>query len=66
MDMLATASYLAALSVGPLAIAAILDLALPDVVTSILAALVLRERITPVHAVGILAAGLAVVLIAVG
>ncbi len=57
-------SYLAALAVGPLAIAAILTSLYP-VVTVILAALVLRERITPVHAVGIVAAGLAVVLIAV-
>jgi len=65
VDMLATAAYLAALSVGPLAIAAILT-SLSNVVTVILAALVLQERITPVHAVGIFAAGLAVVLIAVG
>lgn len=65
VDMLATASYLAALSVGPLAIAAILT-SLSNVVTVILAALVLHERITPVHAVGIVAAGLAVVLIAIG
>ncbi|HET9851408.1 MAG TPA: EamA family transporter [Candidatus Limnocylindrales bacterium] len=65
VDMLATAAYLAALNVGPLAIAAILT-SLSNVVTVILAALVLRERITPVHAVGILAAGLAVVLIAIG
>jgi drug/metabolite transporter (DMT)-like permease len=65
VDMLATAAYLAALGVGPLAIAAILT-SLSNVVTVILAALVLRERITPVHAVGILAAGLAVVLIAIG
>lgn len=64
-DMLATASYLAALAIGPLAIAAILTSLYP-VVTVILAALVLRERITAIHAVGILAAGLAVVLIAVG
>ena len=64
-DMLATAAYLAAIAVGPLAIAAILTSLYP-VVTVLLAALVLRERITPLHAVGILAAGLAVVLIAVG
>ncbi len=62
-DMLATAAYLAAIAVGPLAIAAILTSLYP-VVTVILAALVLKERITPVHAVGIIAAGLAVVLIA--
>jgi drug/metabolite transporter (DMT)-like permease len=61
-DMLATAAYLAALEVGPLAIAAILT-SLSNVVTVVLAALVLRERITPVHAVGIFAAALAVVLI---
>jgi drug/metabolite transporter (DMT)-like permease len=62
-DMSATASYLAAISIGPLAIAAILASLYP-VVTTILAALVLRERIAPVHAAGIAAAGLAVVLIA--
>lgn len=63
IDMLATASYIASLSIGPLAIAAILASLYP-VVTTLLAAVVLRERITPVHAVGIVAAGVAVVLIA--
>jgi drug/metabolite transporter (DMT)-like permease len=63
MDMSATAAYLAAIAVGPLAIAAILASLYP-VVTTILAALVLRERVTPVHAAGILAAGVAVALIA--
>ena len=63
-DMLATASYLGALSIGPLAIAAILTSLYP-VVTVVLAALVLRERISPLHALGIVAAGLAVVLIAI-
>jgi drug/metabolite transporter (DMT)-like permease len=63
IDMSATASYLSAIAIGPLAIAAILASLYP-VVTTILAALVLRERIAPVHAVGIGAAGLAVVLIA--
>jgi drug/metabolite transporter (DMT)-like permease len=62
-DMLATAAYLGALNVGPLAIAAILT-SLSNVVTVILAAIVLRERVTLVHAVGIVIAGLAVVLIA--
>ena len=32
--------------------------------TTILAAVVLRERISPIHAIGIVAAGAAVVLIA--
>ena len=63
IDMSATAAYLSAIAIGPLAIAAILASLYP-VVTTILAALVLRERITPVHAAGIAAAGLAVVLIA--
>ena len=63
VDMGATASYLAALAIGPLAIASILTSLYP-VVTVILAALVLRERITRVHALGILAAATAVVLIA--
>jgi drug/metabolite transporter (DMT)-like permease len=63
IDMAATGAYLAAIAIGPLAIAAILASLYP-VVTTILAALVLRERVTPVHAAGIAAAGLAVVLIA--
>jgi drug/metabolite transporter (DMT)-like permease len=60
----ATAAYLAAIAIGPLSIAAILASLYP-VVTVILAALVLRERVTPTHAAGIAAAGLAVALIAV-
>lgn len=63
IDMTATAAYLSAIAVGPLAIAAILASLYP-VITTILAAVVLRERIRPVHAVGILAAAAAVVLIA--
>jgi drug/metabolite transporter (DMT)-like permease len=63
VDMSATATYLSAIAVGPLAIAAILASLYP-VVTTMLAALVLKERIRPIHAAGIAAAGLAVVLIA--
>jgi drug/metabolite transporter (DMT)-like permease len=63
VDMLATAAYLGALAVGPLAIAAVLTSLYP-VVTVILAALVLKGRITPIHAVGIAAVGAAVALIA--
>jgi uncharacterized membrane protein len=62
-DMTATALYLTSIAVGPLAIAAILSSLYP-VVTTILAAVVLRERVTPAHAAGILAAGVAVALIA--
>jgi drug/metabolite transporter (DMT)-like permease len=63
MDMTATALYLLAIAVGPLAIAAILSSLYP-VVTTVLAALVLRERVTVAHAAGIVAAGVAVALIA--
>jgi drug/metabolite transporter (DMT)-like permease len=64
-DMTATALYLTAIAVGPLAIAAILSSLYP-VVTTVLAALVLRERVTLAHAAGIAAAGVAVALIAGG
>jgi drug/metabolite transporter (DMT)-like permease len=64
-DMAATGTYLAAIAIGPLSIAAILASLYP-VVTTILAALVLRERVTPLRVAGILAAGLAVALIAGG
>jgi drug/metabolite transporter (DMT)-like permease len=63
VDMIATAAFLAAISIGPLAIAAVLTSLYP-VVTVLLAALVLRERISALHAVGIAAAGAAVALIA--
>jgi drug/metabolite transporter (DMT)-like permease len=63
IDMAATAAYLSALAIGPLAIAAILASLYP-VITTILAGLVLRERVTATHAAGILAAAAAVVLIA--
>lgn len=64
-DMTATALYLTAIAVGPLAIAAILSSLYP-VVTTVLATVVLRERVTPAHAAGIAAAGVAVALIAGG
>ena len=63
VDMLATTAFLAAIAVGPLAVAAILT-SFSTVVTVILAALVLRERIAPIQAIGIVAAGVAVVPIA--
>jgi drug/metabolite transporter (DMT)-like permease len=63
IDMAATATYLMAIAIGPLAIAAILGSLYP-VLTTILAVAVLRERVTPTHVVGIFAAGAAVVLIA--
>jgi drug/metabolite transporter (DMT)-like permease len=63
IDMSATATYLSAIGVGPLAIASILASLYP-VVTTMLAAIVLRERVTRAHAAGILAAAVAVALIA--
>lgn len=63
IDMSATASYLSAIAIGPLAIAAILASLYP-VITTLLAGLVLRERVTAIHAAGIIAAGAAVALIA--
>jgi drug/metabolite transporter (DMT)-like permease len=65
LDMGATASYIAATQSGPLTIAAILS-ALYPVVTVILAATVLRERVTRVHLLGIVVAGISIVLIAAG
>lgn len=65
IDMSATAVYLAAIQIGPLAIAAILASLYP-VVTTILAAVVLSERVRIVQAAGILAAAIAVALIAGG
>jgi drug/metabolite transporter (DMT)-like permease len=63
MDMSATGLYLMAIAIGPLAIASILASLYP-VVTTVLAALLLRERVTPMHAAGIVAAAVAVALIA--
>jgi drug/metabolite transporter (DMT)-like permease len=65
IDMSATGAYLVAIQIGPLAIAAILASMYP-VITTFLAAIVLRERVRLVQAAGILAAGAAVVLIAGG
>ena len=65
MDMGATAAYIAATQAGPLAIAAVVS-ALYPVFTVILAAVVLRERVTRIHALGIAGAALAIVLITSG
>jgi len=65
LDMGATAAYLAATQAGPLAIAGVLS-ALYPVMTVLLAATILRERITWVHAMGIVVAAAAIALIASG
>lgn len=63
VDMAATGAYLTAIQIGPLAIAAILASLYP-VATTVLAAVVLGERVRVVQAAGIVAALVAVVLIA--
>ena len=65
LDMGGNAFFIAAIQTGALAIAGVLGSLYP-VVTVILAALVLRERIGGIHAVGIGAAALAIALIAGG
>ena len=65
LDMAGNAFFVAARQSGELAIAATLSSLYP-VTTTVLAALILRERIGRVHAVGIVLAGLAVALIAAG
>ena len=65
LDMAGNAFFIAARQSGELAIAATLSSLYP-VTTTVLAAVILRERIGRVHAVGIAAAALAVALIAAG
>ena len=65
LDMSGTAAYVAATQSGPLAIAAVLS-ALYPVATVILAAVVLRERVSRLNAFGVVLAGVAVALIAGG
>jgi drug/metabolite transporter (DMT)-like permease len=65
LDMAGNASYLLAAQAGELAVAAILTSLYP-VVTVILAALILRERVTRDHAVGIALAAVAIALIGYG
>jgi drug/metabolite transporter (DMT)-like permease len=65
LDLLGNAAYLGATQVGTLAVATSLGSLYP-VATVLLAALVLRERITARHAIGILAAGIAIAAIAGG
>jgi drug/metabolite transporter (DMT)-like permease len=65
LDMFGNVFYLAALHEGALAVAAILSSLYP-VVTVILAIAFLRERLTGSHAIGIVAAGVAIALISAG
>jgi drug/metabolite transporter (DMT)-like permease len=65
LDMAGNVAYLLAVQTGLLAVASVLS-ALYPVVTVLLAAVVLRERITRDHAIGIVLAGLAILCIGVG
>jgi drug/metabolite transporter (DMT)-like permease len=64
-DMGGNAFYMLAAQTGALAVAAVLSSLYP-VVTVVLAVLLLHERLTRTHAVGVAVAGLAVALIASG
>jgi drug/metabolite transporter (DMT)-like permease len=65
LDMAGNSFYLLAVQTGALAVASVLS-ALYPVVTVILAAVVLHERVTRDHSVGIALAATAIVLIGVG
>jgi len=65
LDMTGVAAFLFAEGSGPLAVASILSSLYP-VTTVLLAAIVLRERVTRHHAIGIAAAAVAILLIGAG
>ena len=65
LDMTGNAAFILAVQVGSLAVAAVLSSLYP-VMTVILAAVFLRERVTRTHAVGIALAAGAIVCIALG
>jgi drug/metabolite transporter (DMT)-like permease len=65
LDTAGNGFYLAAVQTGQLAIASVLSSMYP-VVTVILAAVVLRERVTREHTIGIGLAGVAIALIGLG
>lgn len=65
LDMAGNSFYLAAVQTGQLSIASVLSAMYP-VTTVVLAAIVLRERVTRDHTIGIVLAGLAIALIGAG
>jgi drug/metabolite transporter (DMT)-like permease len=64
-DMAGNTFYLLAIQAGALAIASVVSSLYP-VITVLLAAILLRERVTATHAVGIVLAATAIVLIGIG
>jgi drug/metabolite transporter (DMT)-like permease len=65
LDMTGNAAFIFATQAGQLAIASILSSLYP-VVTVILAIAILRERLTPSHAVGVVLTGAAIIMIGMG
>lgn len=65
LDMIGVAAFLFAEQTGPLAVASILSSLYP-VTTVVLAAIFLRERVTRHHAIGIVTAAVAILLIGAG
>ena len=65
LDMAGNSFYLLAVQTGALAVASVLS-ALYPVATVLLAAVLLRERVTRDHTIGIALAAAAIVLIGVG
>ena len=63
LDLLGNGAYVAATQTGALAVAAVLSSLYP-VVTVLLATFVLQERLGRLHAIGIVLAGVAIVMIA--
>ena len=65
LDMAGNAGFILAVQTGALAVAAVLSSLYP-VTTVILATVFLHERVTRSHAIGIVLAALAIVLIGIG
>jgi drug/metabolite transporter (DMT)-like permease len=65
LDMTGNAAYILAIQTGALAVASVVSSLYP-ITTVVLAAVVLKERVTRSHALGIVLAGIAIALIGIG